>query len=479
MDGPTMPEAEARYRFHPLERRGLLLGLGPAQLATVAAGVIVALLLLHRIRGGVGMLAGAASVGTSVAVSCWPIAGRPALSWVPTVGAWLLRGRRRLSTWRPDVCLAPPGVVLRAAATAPGEDPVGLVHDRSSGAWSAVLPVGCRSFPLLDSDEKAHRLGAWGAVLASAARAGSPIHRLQWVERARAGDRDEIGRYLRDQGATRSPFPPETDPMTASYMDLIGPAGPVHQAHEVLVVVSVHPRRAGRHLRSFGRGGDAVSALLRRELRLLQGQLRNAAVQPGRPLDVTQLAHAVQQVSRPDARRRGLVGPESAWPMAVDEGWASVHVDDRWHATYWIAEWPRLDVGPDFLAPLLLVGGTRTVSVTMAPVPPARAVREVESARTADLADAELRQRAGFVNTARHRREAEGAVRRETELADGHGDYRFCGYVSVSAASPAELDGVCAELEQAAQQSHLELRRLYGQQRVALTWTMPLARGLS
>jgi hypothetical protein len=165
--------------------------------------------------------------------------------------------------------------------------------------------------------------------------------------------------------------------------------------------------------------------------------------------------------------------------MAVEERWSSVRVDDRWHATYWIAEWPRVDVGADFLSPLLLVGGARTVSVTMAPVPPDRALREVHSARTANMADAELRRRAGFLSTAHHRREAEGALHRETELADGHGDYRFCGYVSVGAPSPLELDAACAELEQAAQQSHLELRRLHGQQRDALSWTMPLGRGLS
>ena len=46
-----------------------------------------------------------------------------------------------------------------------------------------------------------------------------------------------------------------------------------------------------------------------------------------------------------------------------------------WHATYWIAEWPRIDVGPDFLAPLLLGPLRRSVSVVMEPVSPARAVR--------------------------------------------------------------------------------------------------------
>ena len=271
----------------------------------------------------------------------------------------------------------------------------------------------------------------------------------------------------------------DPNPLWASYVDLLGQATTMSQAHEVLLVLSVHPRRSARQVRSFGRGPAAISALLRREVRLLQGQLRNAEVHPGRALDLTQLAGALRAVTEPGPRSARDRGAALAWPMAVDEKWSSVHIDDRWHVTYWIAEWPRLEVSADFLAPLLLVGGTRAVSVTMAPVAPARAIREVESARTADLADAELRRRSGFVSTARHRREAEGAVQRESELADGHGDYRFSGYVSVSGSSPADLDGVCAEVEQAARQSHLELRRLYGQQRDALTWTMPLARGLA
>jgi hypothetical protein len=115
----------------------------------------------------------------------------------------------------------------------------------------------------------------------------------------------------------------------------------------------------------------------------------------------------------------------------------------------------------------------------MAPVAPAQSVREAEAARTADLADEELRRRAGFLATARRRRQAEGVVQREVELADGHGEYRFSGYVTVSETDRAALDVACAEVEQAARQAHLELRRLYGQQEQAFTWTLPLARGLA
>jgi hypothetical protein len=105
-------------------------------------------------------------------------------------------------------------------------------------------------------------------------------------------------------------------------------------------------------------------------------------------------------------------------------------------------------------------------------------VREVRSARTADVAEEQLRSRAGFLPNARRGREAESAVRREEELAVGHADYKFSGYLTVSATDRAALDLACAETEHAAQAAHLEIRRLYGRQREAFTFTLPFARGL-
>jgi hypothetical protein len=114
----------------------------------------------------------------------------------------------------------------------------------------------------------------------------------------------------------------------------------------------------------------------------------------------------------------------------------------------------------------------------MEPVSPLRAHREVEQAVLKGAADDELRSRAGFASTARRRRAQETASRREQELADGHADYRLAGYLTVTAGSLEELEASCGEVEQAAQQCSLELRRLDGQQDVAFTWTLPLARGL-
>jgi hypothetical protein len=166
--------------------------------------------------------------------------------------------------------------------------------------------------------------------------------------------------------------------------------------------------------------------------------------------------------------------------MGIAAEWSRLRADDTWHATYWIAEWPRTEVSSDFMGPLLLSSEVRrTVSVVMEPQGPLKAARRVEQARTADIADAELRRRGGFLATARRRKEEELISHVEAELAEGHAPYRFSGYVTVSAASQEALEEAGGRVEQAAGQAGLELRRCYGDQAYAFTCTLPLGRGLS
>jgi hypothetical protein len=250
-----------------------------------------------------------------------------------------------------------------------------------------------------------------------------------------------------------------------------GPASTL-QSHETWLVLSVGGgRRAG--------GGERALEQLRRELRLLDGHLRNADLRSPGPLGLDALCELLAGAYR--RQLAALSSPQRCrpWAMATDESWSALRADGTWHATYWIAEWPRLDVSPDFLTPLLLGEGRRTVSVLMAPVSADRAAREARAARAADVADEELRARAGFLPSARRGREAEGVLRRETELADGHAEYRFAGYVTVTGADRDDLEAACVEAQQAAQLSQLELCRLYGRQEEAFTWTLPLGRGLA
>ena len=113
----------------------------------------------------------------------------------------------------------------------------------------------------------------------------------------------------------------------------------------------------------------------------------------------------------------------------------------------------------------------------MEPISPSRAARQVAQARTADLADGELRRRGGFLVTARHTREKESVEERDVELADGHAQYRFSGYVTVTADSRDELAAACVAVEQATGQAGIELRLLYGAQDVAFACSLPVGPG--
>ena len=141
-----------------------------------------------------------------------------------------------------------------------------------------------------------------------------------------------------------------------------------------------------------------------------------------------------------------------------------------------------MEVGPDFLRPLLLgpveSRYLRTVSMTLEPVPAHRADREVRRARVADLTDERQRQRLGQLITARQDREREHTERTERELADGHVSVRFAGYVTVSAPDANAMENACGEVEQQAAQARLVLSRVYGDQELAFTLTLPICRGL-
>ena len=504
-----MTDSQARrYRFGPLERRGLIGSLRATQVAVIAASLAVSVVLMRILPAGSGLFAAIGLVLAAAAFCFWPLSGRSAEEWLPIVVAHVARrasGRhKRLSAApvrgvradggdRPEPALDLPDA-LRGfevlAAPFRGET-VGVVKDSRAKTYTATLAVRVTSFGLLDRSEQETRQSAWGGVLSSLAREGTPVGRIQWVERTVPADGEEIGRYL-GEAWDREASTPDSVPMR-SYLDLVSAAPGVTRDHELFVSLRIDARKAWRQMRRAGgkEGPDAgASAVLLRELEALAERLGAADVHVVGALRPGMLASAIRVAfdpwSRPGLARLAAADPErngldegAAWPTASEANWSTYRSDGAVHATYWIAGWPRTDVGAAFLSPLLLHAHVvRSIAVTLEPISPLRAIREVEASRTTDLADQELRGRFGFVETARRRRLSDATSRREEELADGHAAVRFAGYVTVSARTIEELERNCSETEHAAQMARLELLRLHGQQEEAFTYTLPFCRGL-
>lgn len=523
-----MPGADAetpRYRLGPRSTRGLIAGWRTGQIICVAVGLIVGVGTLRSVGGAFGGFLALAATGGGVAVATWPLGGRTVEQWAPTVASFGIRataeGRHR--PWQSQkrsprgpitrlsmFALPEPGaghatagrnstgraaggahgpgreaggahaagrtgtggagrtgtgapVTGRAAANrAGGATPVapggiGVIGDAEASTWSAVLPVGGIGFALLGEAERCDRIAAWSGALAAMARDGAGLQRLQWLSTTYpawldgalpAGGSGAAGEH---------------------YAQLLREAVPDLWAHEVYVVVTV------RHPGIARSGTETAVSRLREQLAALDERLRGAGLTPGPPLSPLGLASCVRRSFDVAPLDGIMVWP---WPVGVDNAWSRLRTDATWHATYWIAEWPRCEVGGGFLLPVLLVPGLRrVVSVTMAPLPPLTAVRRAERERTEGTADADLRYRHGFAVTARHRREQEGRQQREVELADGHAGYRYSGYVTVTELDEEALEHACGRLEQAAALAQLELHRLYGAQEEGYCCTLPAGRG--
>jgi hypothetical protein len=531
MDEPTpvgRPE-RLHYRFPPLEKRGVIAGWRGGQIAVVALSLVVAVLAV-RSRPSIGGIALALlGVGLGLAVAFWPIRGRTGEQWLPLAVGWLwgasVGDRRQLApgprrglraTIGPatdrgpgvDVHLAPAkaraggrrgvfsGLTLAGfplGSARPGPS-MALVLDSRARTATAVLAVCGHSFALLGPADQDSRVAAWARVLSSLAREGSEVHRVQWVESCFPDDGGAVRRY----GDARSVVGADS-PAGRSYRSLIAEASPSTRRHRMLVALSLHTSRSSRAIRAAGGGTTGIGTVLAREVLALHRALDGADVEVEGVVGPGALARLIGGTLATSAGPGGpgpthpapltaVTGratdgddpaPHWPWPMAIEPRWDAVRTDGTWHATYWIAEWPRVDVTPDFLGPLFFAPLRRLIAVTMEPVSPSRAARQVAQSRTADLADGELRRRGGFLVTARHTREKQSVEDRDVDLADGHAQYRFSGYVTVTADTLDELFDTRAAVEQAAGQARIELRLLYGEQDVAFACSLPLGRGLS
>lgn len=491
------------YRFGPLERRGILGPIRAGQAAIVAIGALLAILVLDQAPTAAGALLATALFGSLVVLAVAPVGRRTAEEWAPIVAAFALSrilggtryrssvpthgiagdeheapGRRMLRDSEPD----PPRPVrsVRIVEIPYRDRRMGALSEARGRRMTAVLACRVIAFSLLDAEAQERRLARWGLVLASAA--STPIRRIQWIERTAPAQGDELARWLHSE---RDPaIPLRGTPMIESYLELIATTAQVTQEHEILVAVQVDAAR----VRERGTGG--VSRALVEQTERVAQALEAAEVTVLGALGPPQLARTLRTAFDPyaraelaaleaaDERREGLA-ESGAWPLGAREAWDHYRSDGALHATYWIGGWPRVDVSPMFMDALLgRASAVRTVAVTFEPIAPERSTREVEAAITRDRADRELRHRLGQSETARQRQAQEAAIRREAELAAGHGEVRLAGFVTVSGRDDDDLRRACAEVHEHAARARLELHRMYGQQADAFTFTLPLCRGL-
>jgi hypothetical protein len=487
----TADREPTTYVFGRRDRGSLLLGFRPNQLLVLGVGVLAVLLGLVS-GGGRGGLLGVSLLVLAAAAALFPVQGRPLVDWVRPVTNYVymrwtgqgryLGGPRALHRSRgvPRLDLPGLGQHLRVLEAFTASGPVAVLRMRDR--WTVVIQVRGSNYVLADRATQERRVASWGALLSQCGQEGSHIAGLQWLERTVPDSGHALQEWWAKHGDQAAPY-------AAAYSELITDAGPTATRHEAFVAMSIDAHRMRRAIRQAGGGPEGATKVLMTELAWIRQALARADIEvvgEVGPHDLCRLVRtqfdpaSTSSIDRRPGQRTEMLTPVSAGPMASDATWTRYRTDSGVHAVYWIAEWPSIPVEAAWCYPLLALGGIRrTVSVTAEPIPPSRSLREVRSQRVTKRADDAQRRRLGQLETAQDDAEVAALERRERELVRGHTEYRFTGWVTVTAASDDELEAACTQVQQAAVRSALELRRVYGEvDQAFLVGSLPLNEGV-
>lgn len=456
-------------QFGRLERRGIALGRTGIELVLIGSGLLLAVTAVYA--GG--------AVGLSVTAPVWlvfilagtlRVRGRGIPTWMPVVSSWArarAAGRdRAASTPRPEASeLRLPG--LRRPLTlvdCPALDGA-LVVDPTAATMTGVVRVQGSGFVLDGAATREHKSAAWGRVLGGLC-AQPQVVRVQVLTTLAPGGLATARRWWREHADQRPGGP------AAVLADLVDATFTGSTTREHLVAVAVRNPRG--HRRPDPAAIDEVAG----QLASLADAMTAADLRVGGWLGTPALGRAVRRGGDPWLADDVPVHAPS--PAGVIDEWDRWCTGTVWHATYWVAEWPRAAVDATFLQPLLVgTDAVRSISLIAEPVPVAEALRAIRRARAEYRADAAQRDRFGQVEDLATITEVVDLDRREAELVAGHGDLRFTGLVTVTAPTRTELDSACRAVEADAARAMCDLIRLVGQQGAAhLAAALPLARSV-
>ncbi|MGY2876375.1 hypothetical protein ACVW00_003565 [Marmoricola sp. URHA0025 HA25] len=485
---PLLNEAPT-YTFGRRDRGGLLLGFKATQLTTLAAG-FGAVLIGVLTAGTTGALTGFTILIGAGFLALFPVQGRALVDWARPIANHLhartlgssrsryLGGVNALHRCK-DLRLDLPGLgqQVRVYQARPFDGPVAAV--RVGDRWTIILKVRGRNYVLADSATQERRIADWGALLSQCGQEGSRIAAIQWLERTVPDSGHDLAAWWHQHGDP-------TQPYAAANAELLEQAGPAATRHESFFAVSLDAHKLKRPIRQAGGGPEGTTKVLLAEVTWIRQALTRADIDVIGTVDADDLARIVRSQYDPlsatryeEHDRTPVLG--TAGPMAAVAHWDHYQTDTGLHAVYWIAEWPSVPVEAAWIYPLISLGGIRrTVSVTAEPIPPSRSMRELRSQRVAKRADEAQRQRLGQVETAQDDEEYAALERRERELVRGHTEYRYTGWLTVTATTRDELESACAMVEQAAVRSALEVRRVYGEvDQAFLRASLPLTQGVA
>ncbi|MFH8751906.1 SCO6880 family protein [Streptomyces rimosus] len=481
--------APLTVKFPHRSRRGLLLGLTFPQLVLLSSALALALVTVVS-TGLLGILALAPVWAAVTALIAVRRHGRSLIDWAPVVARYAHRRRTGQTLWlarpvtrpRQDGVLHLPGTAASLKVVTPGDSATdaAAVHDPHQQTLTAIARVSSRAFVLLDAATQNHNVNGWGRTLAGLARTGQ-VATVQVLERTVPDSGDTLARHWAQHGR------PETPVAGQVYSELVAAAGPAAAPHETYLAISLDLKAARRLITQAGGGLPGAFTVMQQTTASVAQAARNAGLTVTGWLSAREVAAVIRTAYDPKALSavqqwsktgRAEADPAAAGPVVQVEEYDRLATDSARHATYWVENWPRTEMGAGFLHGLMFTAGVRrSLSLIYVPQALENALRDVQRKKAQIVADASERARRGQVDNEADSVEYADVKQRERQLIAGHADVALTGLVTVTAETDALLDAACAQIETAAVTAGVDLRRLNYQQPDAFAVAaLPLAR---
>jgi hypothetical protein len=482
VSGDAAGPALRSYGGWQQEKVAFVFGMTASRAAMLAAAVLAAIVPVATVRmsAAIALWPAALTLGAAALIR---VQGRTGDEWLAGLASYRLislRGQHRYAggPFAPPVRgkghLELPGILapLRLLPVPAAGRDLAIICHRSDRTYTAVARVRFPGIGLADSARQEQRVAGWGALLASLCAEGSPLTRVQAVQRLVP----ESGVALRSwHDAHAVPGAPELASRVAG--ELLGVPALAGARREAYLAITMDARRAPGPVRAAGGGDLGAATVLVRHLRALAQVLAGAELEVEDWLGVRDLAEVIRTAYDPDsvvplaARRAAYVpgrtlkpgtSPALAGPMYAEARPGRYVHDGAVSVAYWMQGWPRSHAFCTVLGPLLADGShRRSFGMIYEPLTPRQAERAVMRERTARDVAVRMRQRTGQIVPEHERAATEQALHQDADRAAGHGLVRFTAYTAVTVTDPGALDDACAALEADAAAARIELRRMW------------------
>jgi hypothetical protein len=500
------------------EKVAFIFGLSARRAAILAAATLAAIMPIATTRISSAAVLWPAAL-TMACAAMVRIQGRTGDEWAASAASYALIALRDQHLFAGGPYASPPATWAAAGETGDQDGPVmelpgilaplrllsvpaggrdlAVVHHPHDRTYTAVARVRFPGIGLADSARRDQRVAGWGALLAGLCAEGSPVIRVQALQRLVPESGVALKAWHEQHLAEGTP-----ELATTVGEQLLVSSRLSTSRREAYLAVVMDARKTAGPIRAAGGGEAGAAAVLVRHLRALSQSLGTAELEVEDWLGTRDLAEVIRTAYDPAslfplAARRALaasaamagtpgatLAPGAALrqsgPVHAEAHPGSYVHDGAASASYVVEEWPRSQAFCTALAPLLAdTRSHRSLSMIFEPLSPRAAERAVMRERTARHVAVRMRQRTGQIVPEHERVAAELAASQDAERAAGHGLVRFTGYATVTVTDPAALPDACAALEADGAAARTGLRRLwFSQDSGFAAGALPLGLGL-